>query len=116
MQGKFVQDSVPFRSQKDLRAPAICCRLRPADHSAPLQPVHQTDGAVVPEQEALRKIANAGGLRLHRRDRQHQLVLLRFHTGASGGFFAEMQELAKLMAKLGKGANLLLRNLHQVIS
>jgi hypothetical protein len=27
-----------------------------------------------------------------------------------------MQELAKLMAKLGKGANLLLRNLHQVIS
>jgi hypothetical protein len=39
-------------------------------------------------------------------------MLLRFHSRAPGRLFAEMQELADLVAKLGQGANLLLRDTH----
>jgi hypothetical protein len=108
MQGKLVQDPGSLCRQRDLRAAAIRRRPDPSNHSAKLQPIHQTHGAVVPELKTLRKIANAGRFRLHRLDRQHQLMLLRFHARASGRFFAEVQEFTNLMAKFGQGANLLL--------
>jgi|SRR5579862_489918 len=114
MQGKLVQDSASFRRQKNERTAVICRRSRPADYSASLQPVDQTNGAVVPEQKTLREIANAGWFRLHRLDRQHQLVLLWFHSRAPGRLFAEVQELADLMTKLSQGAKLLLRDLHPI--
>jgi len=108
-----MQNSASFRSQRNLRAAAVGVRPGPADQPAALQTVHQPNRAVMPELKAFRKIANTGGFRLHRLDRQHQLMLLRFHSRAPGRLFAEMHKFANPVAKFGQGANLLLRDLHQ---
>jgi hypothetical protein len=108
MHGKLTQKFGSFRRQKNIRTAAIRRRPRPSDHSAKLQPVYQPNSAVMPEQKPFRQITNTGGFRLARLDREHQLVLLRFNSRATGRFFAEMEELADLMAKLGQGPDLLL--------
>ena len=66
------------------------------------QAVDQTDGAVMADEKMLGEAAN-GGLAVFVKgfDGQHHLVLLRFQSFDAGGLFAEMQELANLITKVG---------------
>ena len=75
-------------------APVLFVR-RAAKQISPHEPIHQTDGRVVLEQEAARKLSNRDAfLRDEPPHGQKGLMLLRRQPGFSRGLFAKGKEAA----------------------
>ena len=74
------------------------------DETSLRQPVHQLDGAVVLELEALSQICDRWGCPITRTlHGEHQLMMLRFQSGLAGHFLAEVQKTADLVTEFRQG-------------
>ena len=94
-----------------MRGAPVGCGASSLRQPGLLQAVDQAHHAVMAQQETLGQMADSRRFRFHGFDGEHQLMLLRLYARALGGFLGEMEEAADLMAELGQGSNLALRNI-----
>jgi hypothetical protein len=90
-----------LRRQGDEHPAPVLDAPLPAHEAAHFEPVEQFNGAVVPELQAFRQVADGhflagcGALRC-----KQKLMLLRLQAGLPRGVFAEAQEEPELVAEL----------------
>lgn len=99
--GESVQDPFAFSGELNQDLAGIVGTGLARHQPQSLQPVHQSHGAVMPQHEAFRQMAN-GRRRTSLQSLQHQqgLVLLGFHAGIARRGLAEVQEAPDLKSKL----------------
>jgi len=98
---QFVQHRFALARQADRDLPPVGAYPAAPHQPAPSQTVDQFDDAVMPKLQALREIAH-GRLAAMSFHGQQQLMLRRFEAGETRRLFAEVQEAADLVAKLGQ--------------
>jgi len=106
MRGRqLVEEPPPSRSENQPHDPAVVVVDDPPDEAGLLGAVDQFDGAVVPEQEMGRRLADRGRQRSRMTPyREQQLMLLRGEAGGGGLFFAPPREPAQTRAELQQGS------------
>jgi len=97
------QKVLPPRRELHQHEPAVVLGSNPPDEAAGLHAIHEFHGAVVLDLQALRQDTDRRLPTLwHALQGEEQLVLLWFKARRAGGSFAEMQEAATFIAKLGQ--------------
>lgn len=101
---QFSQDSFASGGETYVHFTTVFPALAARDEPLVGKPVHEFNRTVMLNLEPLRQIGDARpshvGAALNG---QHQLVMLRFQPHFPSGSLAEVQEAAKLVAKLGQG-------------
>jgi hypothetical protein len=93
------QGALPSGQQEDTDLPLIASAACAADITVRLQPIDQTDGAVMPEEQTLREAADAGVVVVGKfANGEKHLVLLRFEAGGLGGVIAAAEKAPDTIA------------------
>ena len=102
MQRQFLQYFLPLGRQAYVDLSPVIDAAAAANQRPFLQPVDQLDRAVMLNLQALRQVGNACSLfRAYRLGGQHELMLLRLNSCATGSLLAEVQEAPDVVAELG---------------
>lgn len=92
-----------FRRQPNVNLPAVGGAANPLNQSALHQPVRQSDGAVMPDEQRSCEVSHSRAARpIERPHGQQELVLLRLQPLGERGLLAELQKTADLEAKVGE--------------
>jgi hypothetical protein len=95
----LLQGALPSGQQEDTDLALVASAACAADITVRLQPIDQTDGAVMPEEQTLREAADAGVVVVGKfANRKKHLVLLRFEAGGLGGIIAAPEKAADTIA------------------
>lgn len=106
LSGKLGQDAISLAGDVEDCAAAVGGIFGAFQQVFAHAAVHQLDGAVMPEAQALGRIGDGDGSVFRRAGHlEEQLVLLRLEARFHGGLLAEEEEAAQLEAEIGEGAN-----------
>ncbi len=97
-EGEVAQNALALGGQADEDLARILGIGQPGDETEGLEPVDQTYGAVVLQQEARRDMAD-GGRPIGGLEDEQRLMLLRLDVRGAGGGLTEAQETANLEAE-----------------
>jgi hypothetical protein len=97
------QGALPSGQQEDTDLSLIASAACAADITVRLQPINQTDGAVMPEEQTFREAADAGVVVVGKfANGKKHLVLLWFEAGGLGGIIAAAEKAPDTIAQFGE--------------
>lgn len=102
---KAAQEGRSLTGEAEQNFPAIGASVFTADSAVLGEAVHELDSAVMPDPEALGQLADGGSRCFGEAfQRKKELMLLRLQAVLVGGFRAELEVAADLVAKFGQSA------------